>query len=248
MQKSLLQAQLYHAHHNQAVEDLPFWLQWAQAQDGPILELGCGTGRVLRHLTKTKKTIYGIDHDAHMLALLQSHLPSRLQKRVHLLQADFRAFHLHKTFKLILLPCNTLSTLTARAQRKALICVRRHLSKEGIFVVSLPNPALLADLPDKGEITLEETFAHPLSGEPVQVSSDWECMGETVVFYWHYDHLLENGRVARSTVSTKQYCQSLQEIERIFDQAGLTIAKKYGDYDKTSYTLDSPYLIVTAQS
>jgi len=248
MQNTALQAQLYHAHHNQALEDMPFWLQWAHAQDGPILELGCGTGRVLRHLAKDQKTIYGIDYDAHMLALLQTQLPNRLKKRVHLVQADFTAFNLEKRFDLILLPCNTLSTLTASSQRKALACVRQHLSKDGIFVVSLPNPALLADLPEKGELTLEGTFAHPQSGEPVQVSSDWECGGKTVIFYWHYDHLMANGRVARSTVSTKHYRQSLPEIEDIFHQVGLTIINKYGNYDKTPYILDSSYLIITAQS
>jgi ubiquinone/menaquinone biosynthesis C-methylase UbiE len=39
--------QLYHIHHNAHTEDLPFWLKLAQQQGGPVLELGCGTGRVL---------------------------------------------------------------------------------------------------------------------------------------------------------------------------------------------------------
>ncbi|MEN8172693.1 MAG: class I SAM-dependent methyltransferase [Chloroflexota bacterium] len=247
MQKHYLQAQLYDAHHNQNLEDLPFWMQWAEEQDGDILELGCGTGRVLRHLAATPKTVYGIDFDAQMLAYLKTQLPSTLRKNVHLMQADFTAFHLEKRFKLILLPCNTLSTLTANAQRKALTCVRQHLSKDGIFVVSMPNPAVLAKLPEKGEPALEGTFTHPESGEPVQVSSNWACIGKTAIFYWHYDHLLENGRVMRTTLSTKHYLQSLGEIEGIYDQAGLIIIDRYGDYDRMPYSPKAPYLILSAK-
>lgn len=248
MKKTYQDVQLYHAHHHQVVEDLPFWLQWAQAVDGDVLELGCGTGRVLCYLAQAGKTIYGIDYDAQMLAFLDSQLFNNLRQRVHLVQADFTAFHLQKVFGLILLPCNTLSTLTASAQRKTLLCVKQHLSKDGIFVVSIPSPALLATLPDEGEPTLEETFPHPQSGEPVQVSSAWTCTAQTVTFYWYYDHLLPNGRVRRSSASTSHYRQSLREIEQIFDQASLSIVEKYGDYDQTPYNHESPYLIITAQA
>jgi len=248
MKNIFLSAQLYHVHHSQVGEDLPFWLQWTHAQDGPILELGCGTGRVINYLAQAGHTIFGIDFDANMLLFLQSELPSSLRQQVHLVQADFTAFHLQKAFGLIFLACNTLSTLTANAQRKALICVRQHLSKDGIFVVSMPNPTLLASLPSKGESTLEETFPHPESGEPVQVSSEWAFAAQTVTFYWHYDHLLADGRVVRSTVSSKHYRQSLQEIKRIFDQTGLTIIAMYGDYGQNPYQDEAAYLIILARA
>ena len=38
---------VYHAHHNRHLEDLPFWLDLAAQTGDPLLELGCGTGRVL---------------------------------------------------------------------------------------------------------------------------------------------------------------------------------------------------------
>jgi SAM-dependent methyltransferase len=233
MKNTFSSAQLYHGHHSQAVEDLPFWLKWAQAQN---------------YLAQAGHTIFGIDHDANMLFILQSQLTNTLHQQVHLVQADFTAFHLQKAFGVILLACNTLSTLTPNAQRKALICVRQHLSKDGIFVVSVPNPTLLAGLPSKGESILEESFPHPESGEPVQVSSDWACAAQTVTFYWHYDHLLADGRVERSTVSSKHYRQSLQEIKRNFVQTGLTIIAMYGDYGQCPYQEESAYLIILARA
>ncbi|MBE9524015.1 MAG: class I SAM-dependent methyltransferase [Chloroflexi bacterium] len=246
MNEATLPAQLYYLHHSQVIDDLPYWLQLAQAKDGPLLELGCGTGRVLRYLAKAGQIIYGIDYDAQMLKFLQSTLPSAMQQSVHLVQADITAFHFQQEFGLIILPCNTLSTLTSSAQRKALICVRQHLCEDGIFAVSMPNPSLLADLSSDGETNVEDTFPHPQSGEPIQVSSEWVCTEQAVTFHWHYDHLLANGRVTRFTVSIKHFLQSVQAVEKIFFQAGFSKTAKYGDYNQNPYHAESPYLIIQA--
>ena len=55
--------QLYHAHHNRSLEDLPFWLELAAQAGDPILELGCGTGRVLIPLAQAGYHTIGLDND-----------------------------------------------------------------------------------------------------------------------------------------------------------------------------------------
>ena len=248
MKERLLSAQLYHLHHSQDVDDLPFWLQLAQAQDGPVLELGCGTGRVLHYLAQAGQKIFGIDHHENSLLFLRSQLPRAMHQLTQVVLADFTAFRLDMKFGLIIMPCNTLSTLTSSAQSNALICVRQHLRREGVFIACIPNPTLLAELPPEGDPTVETTFPHPLSGNPVQISSNWACTKEAVTFHWHYDHLLTDGRVTRSTVSTKHFRQSQQEIKMIFNECGLTIKALHGDYDQSTYDADSPYLVIMAQA
>ncbi len=240
--------QLYHAHHSRHIEDLPFWLELARMQCGPVLELGCGTGRVLIALTRAGYTTYGLDREAGMLSLLQQEAGGEMASRCHLFQADMSAYRLGRTFPLILLPCNTLSTLPGDIRRLALAQVRRQIAPDGLFAASLPNPALLKRLSRHAEGEIEEVFPHPADGEPVQVSSTWERRAGEVIISWRYDHLLPDGRVERFTA---QACHTLTPVEQYrteFRQAGLQIEALYGDFDRSSYTDDSPDLIILARA
>jgi SAM-dependent methyltransferase len=241
-------AQLYHAHHSRHSEDLPFWLKLAARQNGSILELGCGTGRVLIALARAGYRAYGLDHDSGMLTLLQLQAGSDPASRGHFFQADMAAFHLARLFSLILLPCNTLSALPTGTRHAALALIRQHLSPNGLFAASLPNPTLLARLPRRADTETEEIFPHPIDGEPVQVSSTWQRSAAHFTACWHYDHLLPDGRVERFTT---QVCHTLLPVESYVDelrQSGLKIETLYGDFDQSPYTEDSPHLILLAQA
>jgi len=245
---AIMFAQLYHAHHSRHNEDLPFWLKLASRQHGPILELGCGTGRVLISLARAGYPAYGLDHDAGMLTLLQLQACSDPAARCLIFQADMAAFHLARSFSLILLPCNTLSTLPASTRHAALTHIRQHLSPNGLFAASLPNPAILSRLPRRVDPEIEELFPHPVDGEPVQVSSTWQRSAGHFAISWHYDHLLPEGHVERFTT---QVCHTLLPVEGYLDefrQAGLRIETLYGDFDQSPYSENSPNLILLAQA
>lgn len=238
---------LYHAHHSRYLEDLPFWLKLAARQGSPILELGCGSGRVLIPLAKSGQRVIGLDRDPAMLSFLQARLPTEAEESVHLIQADLTQFSLALRFALILMPCNTLSTLASPERAKLLSLVRFHLLPQGFFAASIPNPARLAKLPVRSSAEVEDTFVHPLSGNPVQVSSEWRKDRAWFLLRWHYDHLLPDGRVERLSVEmhhaltdTPTYCQELAS-------AGLEVAEQYGDFDQPEYTLESPYWIFVAR-
>src|SRR5512145_2850474 len=157
-------APLYHAHHTLHPEDLPFLQGLAAQQNGPILELGCGTGRVLLPLHQQGFQVVGLDTSFEMLAYLNTLAEG---KSLPVFQADMSAFHMAQSFALILLPCNTFSTLSAAQRHRTLLCARNHLQAGGIFAISLPNPALLAQLPRRSDMETEDVFPHPLGGEPV---------------------------------------------------------------------------------
>ena len=78
-----------------------------------------------------------------MLALIETQIPSEVQVRISLLLADITRIPLAGQFSLIVMPCNTLSTLTRQAQADVLRGVRSLLAPRGMFAVSLPNPELL---------------------------------------------------------------------------------------------------------
>jgi SAM-dependent methyltransferase len=173
---------LYHAHHRQYQDDLLFWLNLADRYRDPILELSCGTGRVLIPLARAGYRIFGLDNDPAMLAYLQANIEPNLKHRTRIFEGDLTRFHLTEQLSLILLPCNTYSTLDTTERKSTLQCVHAHLCGGGIFAVSVPNPLLLADLPPGDEAQVETVFEHPDSGLPVQVSSAWETTNDAVTF------------------------------------------------------------------
>ncbi len=240
-------ALLYHTHHSLESDDLPFWLDWAQQQGDPILELGCGTGRVMLPLAQAGYEIIGVDRDPEMLAFLSDEAAVRQAGETNIIQADITSLYLNQRFALVLMPCNTFSTMPLEGQRATIQRTREHLRPKGLFIASMPNPQVLMSLPQHGEAQLETTFSHPHSGHPVEVRSEWKRSKRMVAFFWHYDHVLPDSRAERQTISAHHYLRDKDSILETFRQADMSIEATYGDYDYTPYDKDSPYLIVVSR-
>ena len=237
---------LYHAHHNLNPEDLNFWRELAKRQAGNILELGCGTGRVLLPLAEAGHRIFGLDGDAQMLTFLKRNIPQALRSQVNIFRGDLCAYHLGLQFSLILLPCNTYSTLLPNQRAQALERARQHLLPNGVFAVSMPNPVLLDGLPRQSKPEVEEVFPHPLDGEPVQVSSAWKRTRQRVTFTWYYDHLLPDGNVQRTIQAVSHDIIPLETVLGEFSSAGLNVSRLYGEFNPSPYTIEATHLILVA--
>ncbi len=237
---------LYHTHHSQEAHDLPFWLEWANKQGGPILELGCGTGRVLLPIAEAGHTVFGLDNDAAMLDYLRVRVPDSIIERVLLIRGDLRRYCLSSSFPLILMPCNTFSTLQIKDRQIALNRVRLHLAPRGVFIISMPNLNLFTDISEEGESENEAFLPHPETGNPVQVSSQWQIAADKVLIHWHYDHLLPDGYAERISISSTHYFQDVDEILSDFETTGLDVINILGDFDQEPYDDESPNLIVVA--
>lgn len=100
------------------------------------LELGCGTGRLTLPLAREGVELTGLDSAPQMLARLRARLAAEPRLRVTLVEGDFRAFALGRTFERVLLPFNALHhTRSADELRALLACVRRHLAPGGVFAL-----------------------------------------------------------------------------------------------------------------
>ena len=237
---------LYDAHHRLYNEDLPFWLDLAKQQKGPVLELGCGTGRILLPLAQAGIRMVGLDNDLDMLDYLRSRLTTALSPAPLLFAGEITRFHLGMEFTLIILPCNTWSTLSGVQRLQALECIRAHLLPGGLFVVSIPGPDLLISLPARSDPLIEEHCLHPLDGSPVQVSSGWRRGRRHFTVTWHYDNLLADGSVRRITARVRHDLASAQEYQQELHNAGLALQAVYGDFERSPYTSDAQELVLVA--
>ncbi len=230
------------------MEDLPFWLDLAARAGDPILELGCGTGRVLIPLAQAGHCCIGLDRDLGMLDFLQAKLVTPSRSQPMLVAADMRRFSLAEQFSLIIIPCNTLSTLNDGELEACLTCVQRHVQPQGLFAASMPNPELLKHLPVRSRPEIEEEFTLPPSSNPVQVSSGWRRTEHEFIVTWIYDVLHPDGTIVRLTMRARHSLRPVQAYLDGFRAAGLSISDMYGDFDRSRYRDDSPSLVVVAET
>jgi len=135
--------------------DLPLWEELAERGGGPVLELGCGTGRVALHLARRGHEVVGLDSDAELLAVLAERgagLP------VGTLEADARSFELETPAALVLAPTHLLQLLADAEERaESLRCIAAALRPGGLLAASiieeLPEPdGAPPPLPDVREV------------------------------------------------------------------------------------------------
>jgi ubiquinone/menaquinone biosynthesis C-methylase UbiE len=129
----------------QDLVDLPFYVELAKRSGGPVLEIACGTGRVLLAIAREGIQIDGVDNSATMLRILQSRLegePREVRGNVTLHEGDMRSFHLNKKFPLVVMPFRPMQHMgTVQDQVDALATAAAHLEDNGklAFDVFLPE-------------------------------------------------------------------------------------------------------------
>jgi len=130
----------------QDLVDLPFYLDLAKASGGPVLEVACGTGRVLLPIAREGIDIDGVDNSLPMLRVLKSHIenePAEIRRRITLHEGDMRDFRLREKFPLVIIPFRPLQHMyTLRDQRRALATAAFHLQKNGILAFDVFYPKM----------------------------------------------------------------------------------------------------------
>lgn len=233
-------------------EDLDYWLDLADEHGEPILELGCGTGRVLLNLARRGHAVTGLDNSPEMLARLQAKLSAASGQHLavvpQIVQASLEDFELAQRFRLAIMPFNTfMHLLTTEAQLAALERIRRHLAPRGALALDMPNPGEAYAAQEQG-LTLERSF---LDGDrTVQQFSSiaLDRAAQLSHVTWIYDSTAPDGAVQRSIVPLTLRFTFPAEMSLLLSRAGLNLAHLYGDYDRSPFVNGSPRMLVLATS
>ena len=243
-------ARFYDLENADFTEDLPLWTELARAQGGPILELGCGSGRVLLNLAREGSAVTGVEKSPAMLALARNRLalqPS-IAGRISLLEDDFTRIRLGKSFPLILLPFNTFAHMVDPADvHAALKTISLHLAPGGQAALALPNPIpIYGDPPES--LVLERIFRDEARGLTIQQYSSLRVDRAAQLGYitWIYDEIDPSGKVTRTTVPMTLRYFFPNELTILFERNGLRLQHLWGDYDRSPFSEDSPVLIAVA--
>jgi SAM-dependent methyltransferase len=120
--------------------DLPVWERLAGAADGPLLELGCGTGRVVLRLAGRSNEVWAVDADASLLEALQARAAAQ-GLAVRTICADVCALDLDREFALILAPMQLLQMLGSKVARHAALGrAVGHLAPGGRLAAAIVEP------------------------------------------------------------------------------------------------------------
>jgi SAM-dependent methyltransferase len=120
--------------------DLELWRALADTAGGPVLDLGCGTGRVALDLAARGCEVTGIDSDAELIDALRERARQR-KLDVQAAVGDARSFDLGKTFALVISPMQVVQLLGGPDGRaRMLAAVHGHLRPGGLFAAALANP------------------------------------------------------------------------------------------------------------
>jgi SAM-dependent methyltransferase len=130
------------------LDDIPFYVDLAReaaAAGQPVLELGCGTGRVTIPIARAGIDIMGLDNAPTMLAVAERKARAQGLGNVSWCQGDMASFNLEGSFGLVIIPFRSfLLLLTSGQQKSCLACIREHLVDSGRLALNIFNPSIPA--------------------------------------------------------------------------------------------------------
>ena len=235
---------LYESLFHPGLQDLGFYGPWALACQGPVLELGCGTGRLLWPLKKTGVPVEGLDASPAMLQACREE-GERLGLDAPLHAGDWRDFDLGRRFAGIYLPFNGLQHLQSAADLGAFFeRVRAHLEPGGRFALDLhlPQATLLARDPDE-RYGVEEGPVGPKGERVIAEQSRYDALTQVLEQTWTL--ALPDGNTQPLSLSLRQFFP--QELKNLLAAQGFEILRHEGGFERESLGNQSLKQVVEAR-
>ena len=233
--------QIYDLENNTFEPDGPFLLEIAGRIGNPVLELGCGTGRLTIPMAQAGVKITGIDIVPAMLELARAKANGL---DINWVLADARTFRLDHTYRMIFESGSVFQHMLTNADQEAFLSrVREHLDDEGLFIFGsfFPHMDMLESVAEEKEWF---TTHHP---------DGWEIRVSGTEFYDELQQVKVETAYRRWTdASGKEFVQVAplalrynfpQELEALLHYNGFTVVERYGDNDASPLTRESRRMI-----
>lgn len=238
------QARFYDQYFTGLEGEGAFYLEECLSEGGPVLELGCGNGRILLPIATAGIEIVGLECSPDMLAEARDRLEAATplaRECAELVQGDMRGFDLEETFALVICPYRTFQhLLSPRDQGRALDAIAAHLDPGGRLVYNTFDP--IQDLSERawappGELEPDTRFTDPTTGRQVRVrfrrSYDLELQHLTQeLVFEEYDG---ESLVASHPTSLRLRYTHRYEMEHLLNGHGFDVVALYGSFDGRPY-------------
>jgi SAM-dependent methyltransferase len=236
-------------------KDVQFYIDCAVKSGGSVLELGCGTGRVLIPTAQAGCKITGLDVSAYMLDKCREKLaglPADVRSRVRLVQADMTAFDTGEKYALITVPFRPFQHLIVVDEQKAcLACVRKHLATGGRLVLdvyhpylpALVDPKYLMEMQVDPEITLADGRILRRTSRIAAFHRNEQFNDVELIHYVKYP----DGRQGRLLHAFKMRYFYRYEMEHLLALAGFKVVELFGNFDRSPFVSESPEMIFVVE-
>ncbi|HKS95839.1 MAG TPA: class I SAM-dependent methyltransferase [Terriglobia bacterium] len=229
--------------------DVAFFVEIARDSGGPVLEIGCGTGRVLIPTARAGVEIVGLDASPAMLSRCREKLAAEreeVRSRVKLVEADMRDFDVAPAmgapapFALVTIPFRPFQHLyTVDDQLACLASIHRHLRPGGKLVLDVFNPSLpLLVGPTAANLLGEEPEFTLPDGRRVRrslriVNRDLFNQVNDSEMTYHVTHA--DGREEQQVHPLRMRYLFRFEVEHLLARSGFGVENLYADYDRSPY-------------
>jgi SAM-dependent methyltransferase len=242
-------ARLYDWEHDRYLADVDVHLAFARRFGGPVLELACGTGRLLAPLALAGLTCTGVDSSEAMLERARQRFV-KLGLEPVLVAQRIEALNLEDRFRTILLGLDSFGLLIRRDdQVRTLRGARAHATHDGRLVLDVSNGNLRGSSEAQEELLHDMTLPDPETGRPItkfilRRPNAAEQVDELMFFYDEQD---ERGYLRRTMVELRLRWFTRNELELLLQAAGWQIDELYGNYDLEPFGPTSDRLLIVAR-
>lgn len=243
--------------------DVDFYLARARLTGGPVLDVGCGTGRVSIPLARTGFDVTGVDRSAASLSIAEgkrSELRADVRERLRFVEGDLAALNLARRFSLIVTPFRVFQfLLTPDAQRAALLALARHLVPGGQLVLDLFDPRLewctdVAATPEPPAPRAAGEVRHPRTGNRVTIEvidRVNDPLRQVFRETWRHTEVNADGVPIRVEEEALELRWTYRwEMRHLLELCGYVVLAEYGDFrgSAPAYAREQVWVVTRAEA
>ncbi len=228
--------------------DVRFWVDLARRAGGPVLELGCGTGRLSLPVARVAPRFVGIDRSAPMLDRLRVRLRrARLGDRAMAVRGDIRALPFRKRcrFRLVMAPYGMLQSLVSDTDLTATLRAAAAVLPRGAML----GVDLVPDLPRWDEYRRQVSLQGWMSGgrHVTLVESVRQDRARRLTIFDQEFVEHHGGRRGVHRFSLVFRTLAVPQVARRLERAGFRIDAVLGDYRGQAWSADAAVWVILAR-